>query len=261
MLSLQLTSALVSWLGLVFIGFLPCTTWAFLQSSNSLQLLKRDTCSDTDISNACAAGIDNCLAFWCSTTSCLDVIGEVLYVCCGPLQVDNVEAMRCISDSVAVAESGDSTQTSSSDSAQVTDDPGSAACDSWSGIVSSCSAATTNFDALDSTSQASCYCATSGVYDDYFGSCLNYISTAVPDTLSSLVSENGGPLDPSPCTAFNDAATITGDSTKTTGTITKSSLTTGDVQSTTKSQPGSQGDSSGTAEKTNAASTTTGMSL
>jgi hypothetical protein len=259
MLLFQGTPFLNSWLLVIIVGFLPCTTLAFLH--NSLTLSKRGGCSENDIQLAATLDPEGFVEFFCNTSECYSVVGSVLNICCHNLSsnIDYGFAQSCINKSLSVAADiadDDVSQTTSSDSAQITDGPGLAACASIEAIASVCAAETSNFASLDDATQLSCLCATTGVYDDNFNSCVNYYSTAEPEFFSSAFAENGGSVVYSPCSGGIDASTTSASGTaKTTTTaINKPSLSSNEVQSTTASQ---------TTKKSTAssASTSTGISL
>src|SRR4051812_25090770 len=84
-------------------------------------------------------------------------------------------------------------------------------CSTFYGIVTSCSAATSNFFNLPFSVGASCLCYSSSIwqptiYDNALSTCLGYLSTADPAYYSSLAS-NG--VQSVPCEAVGDVATMT----------------------------------------------------
>jgi hypothetical protein len=83
-------------------------------------------------------------------------------------------------------------------------DPNDLACLSWNAIQLSCSSSIPSFSALPFSVEASCLCYKSStyigsVYDDYWGSCLNYFSTASPVFYSSTL--GGDTVQRTPCAA------------------------------------------------------------
>lgn len=94
-----------------------------------------------------------------------------------------------------------STPTPTATSAQ---DPNDLACLSWKAIQLSCSSSIPSFTALPFSVEASCLCYESStyrgsVYDDLWGSCLNYFSTANPVFYSSTL--GGDTVERTPCAA------------------------------------------------------------
>ncbi len=69
-------------------------------------------------------------------------------------------------------------------------DPNDVACSSWDAIQLSCASAVPSFSALPFSAEASCLCYqrsayVGNLYDDLWGSCLDYFSTASPILYSS----------------------------------------------------------------------------
>lgn len=104
-----------------------------------------------------------------------------------------------ITESATSSETIRSTATGLSASAPVpnptvtsSSDPNDIACSSWDAIQLSCSSAIPSFTALPFSSEASCLCYQSStyagnLYDDLWGSCLDYFKTASPVLYSSTL--------------------------------------------------------------------------
>lgn len=80
-------------------------------------------------------------------------------------------------------------------------DAGSTSCDLWLNIEASCTSATPNFVNLAFSSQASCVCYSSSVwqpsvFDNALDTCLSYLSTASPAQFSSI---SGNSIPTNPC--------------------------------------------------------------
>jgi hypothetical protein len=87
-------------------------------------------------------------------------------------------------------------------------DPDVLSCVSWSSVFSTCAAATPTFQQLEFSSMETCLCSTSGSavptrYDGFWSGCLGYLSTAFPESYSSLLAPTNGQTPVStPCADF-----------------------------------------------------------
>lgn len=99
---------------------------------------------------------------------------------------------------------GAASQPTPKPTATSSEDPNDVACLSWNAIHLSCSSVVPSFTALPFSIEASCECYESStyrgsVYDDLWGSCLNYFSTASPVFYSSTLGGDAVPR--TPCAA------------------------------------------------------------
>ena len=185
-------------LGLFAISILPHAE--ALSTVGKLALGKRQECGD--IESQCSGSISDCVYYICN--SCTDV-DPVVPTCC--VLTDAVDTIGCLDEGLNLGSSATSDFTSnvvesateltaaastSGLGAAVTSDPNFTACSSLDSISEYCASQTPGFTDADFTSQVPCLCYDSQtydgtIYDNYYGSCLAFISTADPEGFSSLV--------------------------------------------------------------------------
>jgi hypothetical protein len=118
--------------------------------------------------------------------------------------VGNVAGGATATGTTSAAVGGSASQITAQPTATSAQDPNDLACLTWRALQLSCESAVPSFTALPFSVEASCLCFQSStyignVYDDLWGSCLNYFSTASPAFYSSTL--GGDTLDRTPCAA------------------------------------------------------------
>jgi hypothetical protein len=132
-----------------------------------------------------------------------------------------------------------------------------AACASYSSIFGSCVAATSSFQQLPFSSEATCLCYTASntyapsIFDGYWGSCLNYYQTASPQYYSQTLS--GDSLTRTPCAAAGNVLGTSAATGVASVAVTSSSSAAGGATATASS--------SGSGSKSHAASVERGGAL
>ncbi|KAL8949903.1 MAG: hypothetical protein Q9222_004028 [Ikaeria aurantiellina] len=191
--------------------------------------LKRQGCTNID-SECSSVGttLSDCIDYVCDSCTSVD---PSISQCCR--QTGDVNIATCIEENLdtsgSTGSSGDTSLSNNLDSAtsftgtsrtrsSTTRDSfptttalaiNNPACSSLANKIEACESATPGFDYIIYwTSQASCFCYDSGTYrpssfDGYYSSCLGYLSTADPDTYSSLTVGNDEAIS-TPCASVGN---------------------------------------------------------
>ena len=171
-----------------------------LSPVEKVALLKRQACTDAEAQ--CANSVSDCANYICSSCTGID---PTIDQCCTLTDIDSVVA--CLAEDLNLGSAATSAFATSAITTapptSITDDPNFMACSSLDSISEFCESQTPGFTDADFTSQVPCLCYDSqtydgSYYDDYYGSCLSYISTADPADFSSLEASADRSL-PGPC--------------------------------------------------------------
>ena len=182
--------------------FTTSSTQEFPYIQNSLYTSLSSNCQS--IITVCEPTILSCAVSLCHICTSLGVTPSIEPCCAAP------EPTACFSSYVAGSPITYTAPAGPTGPTYTSFDTSAEACGSVENFSSSCAAATPNFEQLEFSSQASCFCSPNGTYaptvfDGYWSTYFAWASTAAPDEYALFGPTGGGDLDRTPCQKFATA--------------------------------------------------------
>jgi hypothetical protein len=183
-------------------------------------ILKRQACAGREMEQC--VDLAACVNLLC--TNCAS-LGPVIPQCCagqdpiaivgclqkglqGGLDVSSGETLQQGTSTASTPVTQTPTQSQPALTSTLTGDPNLIGCEQFLSLAESCESRTPGFSDLPGfATKASCLCYSSqtyqgSIYDGYYSSCLDYITTADPARYSSLTAAADGSITSSPCSAL-----------------------------------------------------------
>jgi hypothetical protein len=208
-------------------AFLICSLVLFANAAECMRdlvmILKRQACGsgleeEQCVGDGLAACVDllctNCASFspvipqCCAGKDPIAILGCLQKGLQGGLDTSSDQAIQQGTSTPSAPVTPTSAPSQSALSATLTGDPNLIACDQFQLLAKRCESRTPGFSDLPGfATKASCLCYSSqtyqgSIYDGYYSSCLDYITTADLARYSSLAEAADGSITSSPCSAL-----------------------------------------------------------